>query len=133
MFKTILFPIDQSRASQDAAEKVAEIVKFCNSKLVILSVQADAENTPENSTPANQAIDQLLQNAKIAFSDWGITAEITKQDGRPAFCICDYADEINADLIVMGCRGVGLTEEGVAESVSNRVINLAPCPVMVIP
>lgn len=133
MFKTILFPIDQSRASQDAAEKVAEIVKFCNSKLVILSVQADAENTPENSTPANQAIDQLLQNAKIAFSDWGIAAEITTQEGRPAFCICDYADEINADLIVMGCRGVGLTEEGAAESVSNRVINLAPCPVMVIP
>ncbi|ABW25685.1 universal stress protein [Acaryochloris marina] len=133
MFKTILFPIDQSRASQDAAEKVAEIVKFCDSKLIILSVQSDAENTPENSTPDNQAIDQLLQNAKIAFSDWGIAAEITKLEGRPAFCICDYADEINADLIVMGCRGVGLTEEGAAESVSNRVINLAPCPVMVIP
>lgn len=133
MFKTILFPIDQSRASQDAAEKVAEIVKFCNSKLVILSVQPDAENAPENDTPANQAIDQLLQNAKIAFSDWGIAAKITKQAGRPAFCICDYADEINADLIVMGCRGVGLTEEGASESVSNRVINLAPCPVMVIP
>ncbi|QUY44519.1 universal stress protein [Acaryochloris sp. 'Moss Beach'] len=133
MFKTILFPIDQSRASQDAAEKVAEIVKFCNSKLVILSVQPDAENAPENDTPANQAIDQLLQNAKIAFSDWGIAAEIIKQAGRPAFCICDYADEINADLIVMGCRGVGLTEEGASESVSNRVINLAPCPVMVIP
>lgn len=133
MFKTVLFPIDQSRASQDAAEKVAEIVKFCNSKLIILSVQSSSEETTETNSPANQGIDQLLQNAKIAFSDWGIAAEIIKQEGRPAFCICDYADEIDADLIVMGCRGVGLTEEGAAESVSNRVINLAPCPVMVIP
>lgn len=133
MFKTILFPIDQSRASQDAAEKVAEIVKFCNSKLIILSVQTSPEETTETSSTANQAVDQLLQNAKIAFSDWGIAAATIKQEGRPAFCICDYADEIEADLIVMGCRGVGLTEEGAAESVSNRVINLAPCPVMVIP
>lgn len=133
MFKTILFPIDQSRASQDAAEKVAEIVKFCNSKLVILSVEAEMEGTAETNAPNSQAIDQLLQNAKIAFSDWGIAVETIKQAGRPAFCICDLADEINADLIVMGCRGVGLTEEGAAESVSNRVINLAPCPVMVIP
>ncbi|WP_299406017.1 universal stress protein [Acaryochloris sp. IP29b_bin.148] len=132
MFKTILFPIDQSRASQDAAEKVAEVVKFCNGKLVILSVEAEAE-AAEGNMPDGQAIDQLLQNAKIAFSDWGIAAETMKQKGRPAFCICDFADEINADLIVMGCRGVGLTEEGAAESVSNRVINLAPCPVMVIP
>lgn len=133
MFKTILFPIDQSRASQDAAEKVAEIVKFCNSKLIILSVQAEIEVPAETNIPNSQSIDQLLQNAKIAFSDWGIAAETVKQDGRPAFSICDFADEINADLIVMGCRGVGLTEEGAAESVSNRVINLAPCPVMVIP
>jgi nucleotide-binding universal stress UspA family protein len=112
---------------------VAEIVKFFNSKLVILSVQADTEETADASTSASQVVDQLLQNAKIAFSDWGIPAETIKKQGKPAFCICDLADEINADLIVMGCRGVGLTEEGIADSVSNRVINLAPCPVMIIP
>lgn len=130
MFKTVVFPVDQSRNSQDAAEKVAEIVKFCNSKLVIFSVQSETE---EDASGSSQVVDQLLQNAKTAFSDWGIAAETVKQKGKPAFCICDFADEINADLIVMGCRGVGLTEEGAADSVSNRVINLAPCPVMVIP
>jgi nucleotide-binding universal stress UspA family protein len=43
------------------------------------------------------------------------------------------ADEINAHLIVMGCRGLGLTGEGVSESVTTKVINLAPCPVLIIP
>ncbi len=47
--------------------------------------------------------------------------------------ICDVADELDADLIVMGCRGVGLIEEEASDSVSNRVINLSPCPVLVIP
>ncbi|HEY9824111.1 MAG TPA: universal stress protein, partial [Stenomitos sp.] len=41
MFKTVLFPIDQSRDSRDAAETVAELVKFCNARLVILSVEDD--------------------------------------------------------------------------------------------
>jgi nucleotide-binding universal stress UspA family protein len=43
------------------------------------------------------------------------------------------ADEVEANLIIMGCRGLGLTEEGASESVTNRVINLAPCPVLVVP
>lgn len=85
MFKTVLFPVDQSRDSQDAAEKVAEIVKFCNSKLVILSVQAETEEMADTSAAASQVVDQLLQNAKIAFSDWGIVAETVKQKGKPAF------------------------------------------------
>ncbi|NJK40742.1 MAG: universal stress protein [Acaryochloridaceae cyanobacterium SU_2_1] len=133
MFKTILFPVDQSRDSQEAAEKVAEIVKFCQGKLVILSVESETEAAERADVPAPQTIDQLLHNAKITFSDWGIEAETIHKKGKPAFCICDLADELNVDLIVMGCRGVGLTEEGMADSVSNRVINLSPCPVLVIP
>ena len=43
------------------------------------------------------------------------------------------ADEIGADLIVMGCRGLGLTNEGATESVTARVINLSPCPVLIVP
>jgi nucleotide-binding universal stress UspA family protein len=34
---------------------------------------------------------------------------------------------------VMGCRGIGLTDAGANDSVSSRVINLAPCPVLVVP
>ncbi len=131
MFKTVLFPVDQSRESQDAAETVAKLVKFCSAKLIILSVEVESESG-EAATPPN-VIDQLLQTAKSAFAEWGIEAETLHKEGQPAFCICDVADELNADVIVMGCRGVGLTEEGMAESVSNRVINLAPCPVLVVP
>ncbi|MEO0828209.1 MAG: universal stress protein, partial [Cyanobacteria bacterium J06642_9] len=56
-----------------------------------------------------------------------------EREGQPAFVICDVADEINADLIVMGCRGIGLIEDAKAESVTNRVINLSPCPILVVP
>lgn len=133
MFKTVLFPIDQSRDSQEAAETVAKLVKYCGSRLIILSVQeAPTEGVTSDALSA-QVIDQLLDNAKSTFANWGIRAETMHKEGKPAFTICDIADEINADLIVMGCRGIGLTEEGATESVSNRVINLSPCPVLVVP
>jgi nucleotide-binding universal stress UspA family protein len=132
MFKTVLFPIDQSREARQAAETVAEVVQFHKSRLVILSVveEADVESEPMTSP---DAVADLLENAKSLFSKQGIEAETIEREGKPAFTICDVADEVEADLIVMGCRGLGLTTEGATDSVTNRVISLSPCPVLVIP
>jgi nucleotide-binding universal stress UspA family protein len=132
MFKTVLFPVDQSRDSREAAETVAGLVKLCGAQLMILSVEEEAG---ESGTPrlTAEAIDQLLESAKAIFAEWGISAQTMHRTGKVAFCICDVADEINADVIVMGCRGIGLTEEGANESISNRVINLSPCPVLIVP
>lgn len=130
MFKTVLFPIDRSRDSQEPAETVAELVKFCQARLIILSVE---EPSPEGDTLSSEAIDQLLEQAKGSFADLGIAADTLHRQGKPAFTICDVADELSADVIVMGCRGIGLTQEGASDSVSSRVINLAPCPVLVVP
>jgi len=134
MFKTILFPVDQSRESRQAAELVADLVKIHNSRLVLLSVveQPDPDETDAVMTsPASIA--ELLESAKALFTQKGLTADALEREGKPAFVICDVADEVTADLIIMGCRGLGLTEEGVAESVTNRVINLSPCPVLIVP
>jgi nucleotide-binding universal stress UspA family protein len=133
MFNTILFPVDQSRESRQAAETVAEIVKTHQSKLILLSVVEPPEDGSGDVMTSPEAIAELLENAKVLFSEQGIEAEAIEREGKPAFTICDVADEIEADLIVMGCRGLGLTEEGVADSVTNRVINLSPCPVLIVP
>lgn len=134
MFETVLFPIDRSRESRQAVETVAKLVKVHHSRLVLLSVveTPEAEETPDVMT-SPEAIAELLQGAKGLFADQGIEAAAIEREGKPAFTICDVADEITADLIVMGCRGIGLTEEGAADSVTNRVINLSPCPVLIVP
>ena len=133
MFKTVLFPIDQSRTSQDALAKVAELVKFCGSQLVLLTVSTHEPDTHNKNAVPEQAVDELLTLASQKFSEIDIPVETVHRSGQPAFCICDVADELNVDLIMMGCRGVGLSAEQSDESVSTRVINLSPCPVMVIP
>ncbi len=135
MFKTVLFPIDQSRETREAADVVANVVQKYGSRLVLLSVvEEPASDTPSGDVMSSpQTVAQLLENAKSVFSQQGIQAETIERQGNPAFTICDVADEMEADLIVMGCRGLGLTDEGINESVTNRVINLSPCPVLVVP
>lgn len=130
MFKTILFPVDQSREAREAADLVADLVKSHSSHLVILSV---VENKEESAMSSETEVTKILEGAKVLFSQQGIESQIVEREGIASFTICDVADEVNADLIVMGCRGLGLTEEGSSESVTNRVINLSPCPVLVVP
>lgn len=137
MFKTVLFPVDQSREAREAAEVVSHVVQQYGSRLVLLSVLEKSDSEAESPSPdalvSPEVIAELLKNAKALFTQQGIEAETLSREGMPAFTICDVADEIGADLIVMGCRGLGLTEEGASESVTNRVINLSPCPVLVVP
>lgn len=136
MFKTVLFPVDQSREAREAAEVVSHVVKKYGSRLVLLSVleESDSEESPTpEAMMSPEAIAELLKSAQDLFAQQGITADTMSRSGMPAFTICDVADEIGADLIVMGCRGLGLTDEGASESVTNRVINLSPCPVLVVP
>jgi nucleotide-binding universal stress UspA family protein len=136
MFKTVLFPVDRSREAREAAEVVIEIVNTYSSRLVLLSVVEESVEEGEileSPMTSEEAIAELLKNAQNLFADRGIQSETMEREGKPAFTICDVADEIDADLIIMGSRGLGLTDEGAADSVTNRVINLAPCPVLVVP
>lgn len=135
MFKTVLFPIDQSREAREAADVVTNVVQKYGSRLVLLSVVEEPGTDEPSSDPmlSPEVVAKLLQDAQGLFSEQGIKAEILERQGKPAFTICDVADEIEADLIIMGCRGLGLTEEGATDSVTARVINLSPCPVLIVP
>lgn len=133
MFKTVLFPIDMSSEAQQAAPKVVELVNCHHSRLVLLSVVEPQESGQASNQSSPEAVARLLGKAKELFASQGIGAEAIERQGQPAFVICDVADEIGADLIVMGCRGVGLIEEIQTESVTTRVINLSPCPVLIVP
>ncbi len=136
MFSTVLFPVDDSRESREAAEVVAQLAKAHGSQRVVLVSVLEEEVTEPTRSPSmtsHDAIAHLLDDAKSLFENQGLQAEAFEREGKPAFAICDMADEIHADVIIMGCRGMGLTDEGASESVTNRVINLAPCPVLVVP
>ena len=135
MYKTLLFSIDSSPGAKKVLQTVLDMAQLCQSKVVLLSVVESSENSdpahPEQTSA--DAVASLLKQAKTVFEQRGFAAETIEREGNPAFVICDVADEVSADLVIIGCRGTGLTGEGREDSVSARVINLSPCPVLVVP
>jgi nucleotide-binding universal stress UspA family protein len=127
MFETVLFPIDHSRQTMETAAVALKLAQQHGSRLVVLSVVEAEEGAMHD--PA--AVAQLLEQARSSFQQAGVACEVIEREGKPAFVIGDVADEINADLIVMGTRGITLETD--QESTAARVIQLAPCPVMVVP
>jgi nucleotide-binding universal stress UspA family protein len=126
MFETVLFPIDDSRQASETAAVALKLAQSHGSRLVILSV-VESEGAMQDP----EAVAGLLEQARSRFEQAGVACELLERQGKPAFVIGDVADEINADVIVMGTRGIAL-EDG-SQSTAARVIQLAPCPVLVVP
>jgi nucleotide-binding universal stress UspA family protein len=124
MFDTVLFPIDRSRQAMETAAVALKLAQQHASKLVLLSVVE-----PDQDDPA--AVAALLQQARARFEEAGVSCQVIEREGKPAFVIGDVADEINADVIVMGTRGIAIESD--QQSTAARVIQLAPCPVLVVP
>lgn len=124
MFDTVLFPIDRSRQAMETAAVALKLAQQNASKLVLLSVVE-----PEQDDPAATA--ELLQQVRARFEEAGVSCQVIERAGKPAFVIGDVADEINADVIVMGTRGIAIESD--QQSTAARVIQLAPCPVLVVP
>jgi nucleotide-binding universal stress UspA family protein len=123
MFNTVLFPIDQSRQAVETAAVALKLAQEHGSRLVLLSVVEPGQDAG--------AVAELLEQAKRRFAEAGMPCEVLEREGKPAFVIGDVADEINADVIVMGTRGIAIESD--QQSTAARVIQLAPCPVLVVP
>jgi len=123
MFETVLFPLDQSRQAMETAAVALQLAQQHNSRMVLLSVVEPGDDAA--------AVAQLLEQARASFAQAGVACQVIEREGQPAFVIGDVADEINADVIVMGTRGITLERD--QQSTAARVIQLAPCPVLVVP
>ena len=127
MFESVLFPIDPTREDLSTAEKAIELARKHDSHLILLAIKQ--MDKPEINN--EKSIDSLLKKVKEEIEKKSISCEVMEQQGKPAFVICDVADELSVDLIVMGTRGINLQEDN--KSTAAQVIQFAPCPVLVVP
>ncbi|MGB5622894.1 MAG: universal stress protein [Gammaproteobacteria bacterium] len=76
---------------------------------------------------------RLIQEAAAAARDAGIEATGLLVRGPPATQILKQAEELDADMIVVGTHGFGAAMSLLLGSVSRQVLKKARCPVMVVP
>ena len=127
MFETVLFPIDPSREALEPEVKALEFARRDGSRLVLLSVLQPVSEEKHDHEALAGVLSQTRKRCELA----GVICQEVERSGKPASVICDVADELNVDVIVMGTRGVNLESD--SGSTAALVLQLAPCPVLVVP
>ena len=136
MFKTILLAYDGS----DHAKRAARIAKMeaeaHGARLVVVHVY---EPVPDylGEPFFQEALKRRLERAeKVLAEAVGLTG-VPREDAllleeRPAEAILEAAIGEQADLIVMGTRGLGAIGSLFLGSQSQKVLAEAPCPVLLV-
>ena len=147
MSASIVCGVDGSRDSQAALEVAARLSVRLGLRLVIAHVAEPAyipypaaarfggmvgrHAVMEEAKSEEKAAERLLEHIVVAaaFTD----AERRAVVGVPAERLADLADEEDAELIVVGSRGRGAFKSAFLGSVSNSLVGVARCPVLIVP
>lgn len=146
MINKILVPVDGSKNSMKALEMGLEMAGKYDSKLVVLSVAAqksigdvvlvglkeEREFVRETVNEAMSGAKSALEAAENLVAAAKIETEYVAKVGEPADVILAEALDKEADCIVMGCRGLSGLQQFLLGSVSNKVVNSANIPVLVV-
>ena len=145
MFKRILVPVDGSDGAYAALELAVKIQRSSESELLILcvyrhyslleaSMSMVRPDEPENLDDSmREFASNIVEGAKSHASEQGAKKiRGFVKSGPPARTIVGFAKDKDADLIVLGSRGLGDVEGFLLGSVSHKVTSLAECPVLVV-
>ena len=155
MFHRLLVAIDESDMSQYVFDEAVSLAKTNNANLMLLHVLNPLDEQYINGMVVEPTIFYLEHQGESNKKciDWerleeqrlkwlkskceqaeklGIVAESSQHIGEPSRIICDIARNWNADLIVIGRRGLRGFSEFFLGSVSNYVLHHAHCSVLIV-
>lgn len=137
MYATILVPTDGSESADRAVEHGLELAEQHGGTLHTLYVV----DTHRYGEPALSSTELVLQDLEAFGSDLvtevaeraggvGVETVTSVCHGTPHEEILDYADEIDADIVVMGFQGQSHRLEGHMGSVADLVTRRSDRPVL---
>jgi nucleotide-binding universal stress UspA family protein len=144
MFGSIVVGTDGSDTAKEAVRQAVELARSVGAELLLVSayqpvarVSVNRETTqmPEDvqwMVSAREDVATLLAEAAKVAEESGVAAQTFQRQGDPADAILDVAEERDADLIVVGNKGMTGAKRFLLGSVPNRVSHHAPCSVLII-
>lgn len=141
MLGTIAVGTDGSDTADIAVDAAIDLAESNRAKLVIVSVpralpadevhhaQVDAPDDVQWAVNPSSAVELVLQAAAERAREHGVDVTTLAAKGNPADALCQCASDHNADVIVVGNKGI---HRRVLGSVPNRVAHHAPCSVMIV-
>lgn len=142
MYRRLLVPLDGSPLAEAALSHAEGIARQFESEIVLLRVVVSpyaivAPDLVLAGTDSNHQLfaDQAelyLKGVVGALAARAIKARAITCDGPVAESILDRAKENRVDMIIMSTHGRGGVSRWVYGSIADRVLQAAPCPVLLI-
>ena len=144
-YKTIVVPADGSENSKRALQHAVSIAERNKAQLVVVHVAnivsaiSNFDQTPISGGHVSEQIaEDMEETGKEILNDVvkEVPADVTVKSvfevGSPGPAVLAVAKKFNADLIVMGSRGLGPLKGLFMGSVSSYVTSHSTCPVLVV-
>ncbi len=131
MLDKILYADSGNGHTQEMLKILLDLPAFQKSELNILHVippQASADSLAQKWEEGGQTLSDIVTNVNL---DPSKVSTILKQ-GDPKLTVCQTAEEVNADLILMGSRGLKRLESFLENSVSQYVFQLSNRPMLLV-
>ena len=136
MLKTIVVALDGSELAEEVIQTLQELQLQPETKIILSHVIPPPELTLEmvadRPHPDSEASYQHVEKMRAYQANIPGQSELEIVNGDPAEEIIRLANIHQADLIVLGSRGLTGVKRIIEGSVSNQVVADAPCSVLVV-
>ncbi len=141
MLQTIAVGTDGSDTAAKAVDFAIDMAERYGSRLVVASSytpvpedrlakeQADAPQEIQWAINPMEDVDATLREAEEKAKDRGVKTVAEARQGDPADVLCEVAEQHDADVLVVGSKGM---QRRILGSVPNTVTHNAPCSVMLV-
>jgi nucleotide-binding universal stress UspA family protein len=140
MYTNIMIAVDGSPESLQAVRQALALVeRGLRAEIALVNVQEAAsllelatQDSDAIATAAVEAGEHLMAPCAALLDAAGVGYSMEVVWGEPGTVLVDMAEQIDADLVMLGARGMGAIESALVGSVSKAVISRCSRPVMVI-
>lgn len=135
---------DGSETAAEAVRQAVGLAKLAGAQLSIVSayepvsnrrIQSEQEGAPADvqyEIGPREDVNLVLEAAAAAAKKDGLEVQTHPVEAGPADAILNIAEETDADLIVVGNKGMTGARRFVLGSVPNNISHHAPCSVMIV-
>jgi nucleotide-binding universal stress UspA family protein len=144
MFKSIVVGTDGSDTATEAVRRAVELARTLGAEVEVVCayepVPAERLRKERREAPAElewainprEDADVVLESAAEIGRAAGVAIKTFPRQGDAADAILDVAEELSADLIIVGNKGMTGAKRFLLGSVPNKISHHAPCSVLII-
>ena len=138
MFSRILHANDGSDHAFNALSLALKIAKQSNAELHMICVEEidylpeTMEDVRQETGVAGRRFHSVVNRARSMAEESQVKLKTHVVAGHPVRDIVDLARDLKADLLVVGASGHSALYDRMIGSRADRIVHLAPCPVLVV-